>query len=69
MSKYKSPLKELKISPHTSIRYWYDDDEGLHTAVWQYNDCVVTDTDQFNSIVKEMTLYILALMGLQEGDE
>lgn len=55
-------IQVIKLSPTEHIRYWFDEQEQLHTAVWSYEECIVPDTDSiFGELFKNVVKYILKI--------
>ena len=56
-------IYELKLSSNHSVRYWFDENDEIHIAVWSYHDCTITDEDEVSYIIKELVKHILQLQG------
>ena len=62
MNDTKNKIHVIKLSPTEHIRYWFDEQRQLHTAVWSYEECIVPDTDSiFGELFKKVVKYILEI--------
>lgn len=53
-SKVRYPIHSIVLSNKGEIRYWYDDNGNIHTAVWSNDTCILADNEDkpINDIIK-----------------
>lgn len=53
----------IQTTESTTVRYWFDDEKELHTAVWYCDECIIQDDDTDSYIIKGLVKVILDLQG------
>ena len=59
--KERNKIYFLQTAENTTIRYWFDDEKELHTAVWYCDECIIQDGDVDSYIIKGLVKVILDL--------
>lgn len=59
--KERNKIYFLQTAENTTIRYWFDDEKELHTAVWHCEECIIQDDDVDSYIIKGLVKVILDL--------
>lgn len=52
--KVRYPIHSIVLSNKGEIRYWFDDNGDIHTAVWSNDTCILADNEDkpINDIIK-----------------
>lgn len=52
--KVRYPIHSIVLSNKGEIRYWFDDNGNIHTAVWKDDACILADNEDrpINDIIK-----------------
>ena len=52
--KVRYPIHSIVLSNKGEIRYWFDDNGNIHTAVWSDDTCILADNEDkpINDIIK-----------------
>lgn len=52
--KVRYPIHSIVLSNKGEIRYWFDDNGNIHTAVWNDDTCILADNEDkpINDIIK-----------------